>query len=68
MSKGFGKPVLHPHHHREAKVLRKSVLKHFQDVEDPRTGQRRDHPLVSIITIAIFAVLAGADGFVAIET
>jgi predicted transposase YbfD/YdcC len=35
---------------------------------DPRTGRRKDHNLVAIITIGILAVLCGADGFVAIET
>ncbi|NEP51356.1 MAG: ISAs1 family transposase [Moorea sp. SIO3C2] len=49
-------------------ILKKSVLKHFQDLQDPRVGRRKDHPLVSMVTIAILAVLSGADGFVAIET
>jgi len=50
-----------------AKILSKSVLKHFQQLEDPRANRGRNHSLVSIITIAILAVLAGADGFLAIE-
>jgi len=59
--------VLNPKQEREAKVLRNSVLKHFQHLEDPRADRGRNHSLVSIITIAILAVLAGADGFAAIE-
>jgi hypothetical protein len=59
--------VLNPKQEREAKLLRKSVLKHFQHLEDPRAERGRNHSLVSIIAIAILAVLADADGFVAIE-
>ena len=68
MAKGFGQLVLTPKQERESKILRQSVLKHFQQLSDPRTGPRRDHNLVAIITIAMLAVLCGADGFVAIET
>jgi len=67
MASGFGLLVLNPKQEREAKVLRNSVLKHFQHLEDPRADRGRNHSLVSIITIAILAVLAGADGFAAIE-
>lgn len=68
MAKGFGKLVLKPEQKREAKILRKSVLKHFQHLQDPRVERTKDHSLVAIITMAILAVLSGADGFVAIET
>lgn len=68
MTKGFGSPVLPPQQQREAKLLNKSVLQHFQHLSDPRTGRRKDHNLVAMITIGILAVLCGADGFVAIET
>ena len=68
MAKGFGSPVLTPQQQREAKLLRKIVLQHFQHLPDPRTGRRKDHNLVAIITIGILAVLWVADGFVAIET
>ena len=68
MAQGFGKLVLNREQQREAKILKKSVLQNFQHLEDPRTGRRRDHNLIDIITIAILAVLSGADGFVAIET
>lgn len=68
MAKGFGKLVLNPQQKREAEILRKSVLSHFQQLHDPRVERTKDHSLVAIITIAILAVLSGADGFVAIET
>jgi predicted transposase YbfD/YdcC len=68
MAKGFGPLVLNPQQQRESQILRKSVLQHFQHLADPRTGRRKDHNLVAMMTIGILAVLCGADGFVAIET
>jgi len=67
MTEGLSPLIVNPLEQQEAKALRKSVLKHFQQLEDPRADRGRNHSLVSIITIAILAVLAGADGFVAIE-
>ena len=68
MGKGFGQLVLKPQQQREAEVLRKRVLQYFQQLQDPRVERTKDHSLVAIITIAILAVLSGADGFVAVET
>jgi hypothetical protein len=34
----------------------------FEDLEDPRSEVNRKHPLVSVVSISIIAVLAGADG------
>ena len=68
MAKGFGKLVLKPQQEREAEILRKSVLSHFQHLHDPRVERTKDHNLVAIITIAILAVLSGANGFVGIQT
>ena len=34
----------------------------FEDLEDPRSEVNRKHPLVSVVSISIMAVLAGADG------
>jgi predicted transposase YbfD/YdcC len=42
------------------------VVRHFQDLEDPRSSVNRKHPLVSVVVIAIMAVLAGAGGPTAI--
>jgi predicted transposase YbfD/YdcC len=44
-----------------------TIVEHFADVEDPRNGRRKDHLLLDIITIAICAVICGADGWVAVE-
>ncbi|KKI98718.1 ISAs1 family transposase [Prochlorothrix hollandica] len=67
MAKGFGPRTLNPQQAREAKILSRSVLQYFQNLPDPRVERTRHHSLSTIITIAILAVLAGADGFVAIE-
>ncbi|NEO09597.1 hypothetical protein [Moorena sp. SIO3I8] len=52
MAKGFGKGVMTSIEEPEAEILRKSVIKHFQHLEDPRVGSRKAHSLVAIITIA----------------
>jgi predicted transposase YbfD/YdcC len=44
----------------------KEVVRHFQQLEDPRSPVNRLHPLESVIVIAIMAVLAGANGPTAI--
>src|SRR5512133_1441590 len=38
------------------------VARHFQELEDPRSPVNRRHPLVSVVVIALMAVLSGADG------
>ena len=45
-----------------------SIADHFADIEDPRIDRSKDHLLIDILTIAILAVICGADGWVAIET
>src|SRR3954464_1067104 len=42
------------------------IVVHFQELEDPRSTVNRRHPLVSVIGIALLAVLAGAGGPTAI--
>jgi predicted transposase YbfD/YdcC len=42
------------------------VVPHFAELEDPRSTVNRQHPLVSVIVIALMAVLAGAGGPTAI--
>ena len=42
------------------------VVRHFQDLEDPRSSINRLHPLVSVVVISLMAVLAGAGGPTAI--
>jgi len=51
-----------------AKKPQTSIHKCFGDMEDPRVKGRCDYPLIEIITIAICAVLAGAEGWTDIET
>ena len=42
------------------------VIAHFEKLEDPRSTINQKHPLVSVVVIAIMAVLAGANGPTAI--
>jgi predicted transposase YbfD/YdcC len=42
------------------------VVAHFQELEDPRSTINQRHPLVSVVVIALLAVLAGAGGPTAI--
>jgi predicted transposase YbfD/YdcC len=42
------------------------ILAYFDELEDPRDTVNRKHPLVSVVVIALLAVLAGAGGPTAI--
>src|SRR6201988_1275577 len=42
------------------------VVRHFEKLEDPRCEVNLRHPLVSVVVIALLAVLAGAGGPTAI--
>ena len=42
------------------------VIVHFEELEDPRSTVNLQHPLVSVVVIALMAVLAGAGGPTAI--
>jgi predicted transposase YbfD/YdcC len=42
------------------------IAAHFECLEDPRSAINRQHPLVSVVVIALMAVLAGAGGPTAI--
>jgi predicted transposase YbfD/YdcC len=42
------------------------VARYFEELEDPRSSINRRHPLVSVVVIALMAVLAGAGGPTAI--
>lgn len=48
--------------------LQASLTQYFGSIPDPRVERTRAHQLVDIIAIALFAILSGADGWVAIET
>ena len=45
-----------------------SIERCFGDIYDPRVEGRCDYPLVEVITIAICAILAGAQGWTDMET
>ena len=45
-----------------------SIAEHFETVEDPRIERSKEHLLIDILTIAILAVICGANGWVGIET
>src|SRR3954470_6885624 len=42
------------------------ILRHFEGLDDPRSTINLQHPLVSVVVIALMAVLAGANGPTAI--
>ena len=44
-----------------------SLLKHFENLEDPRTEYLIEHRLIDIVGITICAVICGADSWVEIE-
>jgi predicted transposase YbfD/YdcC len=45
-----------------------TISKHFATLPDPRIDRTKEHRLVDIITVALCAVLCGADNWVDIET
>ena len=45
-----------------------SIGRHFAGLTDPRIERTKEHRLLDILTIALCAVLCGADDWVAIET
>ncbi|MEJ1935858.1 ISAs1 family transposase [Nostoc sp. NIES-2111] len=44
-----------------------TITDHFAKMEDPRVDRTKRHKLIDILTIAICAVICGADSWVAIE-
>ena len=67
MSKGFG-TVSEPKINPTLKKFKRSVLEKFDALDDPRVKRQPRHLLIDIVTIAILAILCGADNIVAIET
>jgi predicted transposase YbfD/YdcC len=45
-----------------------SIGAHFAPLTDPRADRGQEHLLVDIVTVALCAVICGADGWVAVET
>lgn len=50
-----------------AEMATESIVEYFAAVPDPRIDRSQLHPLVSILILALLAVICGADSFVAIE-
>jgi predicted transposase YbfD/YdcC len=48
------------------RVCLDEIIGYFDDLEDPRNTVNRKHPLVSVVVIALMAVLSGAGGPTAI--
>src|SRR6202162_3825932 len=48
------------------RIRLEEVVGYFEELEDPRSPINRQHPLVSVVVIALMAVLAGAGGPTAI--
>ena len=46
---------------------RRSLMDYFENLEDPRVERSKRHSLLDIITIAICAVICGADSWVYVE-
>ena len=44
-----------------------SLLESYRDLPDPRSERNQDHPLISIVFIAICGAISGADNWVDIE-
>jgi len=44
-----------------------SLLDAFSEVPDPRVARTRAHPLVNVLTMALFGAISGADGWEALE-
>ena len=53
---------------RSQHVYLEEVVGYFDELEDPRSTINQKHPLVSVVVIAMMAVLAGAGGPTAIAT
>lgn len=45
-----------------------TIAAHFENLEDPRRTFLNDHPLINIITIALCAVIAGAETWTDVES
>jgi hypothetical protein len=43
------------------------LVEHFAEIDDPRIERTKRHKLTDILTIAILAVICGAEGWVGME-
>jgi hypothetical protein len=44
-----------------------TIASHFSDLDDKRRGQGKRHQFLDVITIAICAIIAGAEGWTDME-
>ena len=44
------------------------LVEHFSEIDDPRIERTKRHKLIDILTIAILAVICGADSWVRMES
>jgi predicted transposase YbfD/YdcC len=51
---------------KKSRVSLDQIREYFESLEDPRSDINQKHPFVSVVVIAVMAVLAGADGPTAI--
>ena len=77
MGQGFGSPreTVKPYPVQQslpsaldAEAVQQQWEAHFAELEDPRGSQGIEHPFLSIVMIAILAVIGGAQGWEDIET
>jgi hypothetical protein len=47
--------------------MARSIAEQFADLPDPRKSKGKRHPLVTILTIAMMAVICGSDDFEAMR-
>jgi hypothetical protein len=45
-----------------------ALVEHFRELADPRIDRHKEHKLLDILGIAIWAILCGANDWVAVET
>lgn len=53
--------------HKSKPPALEALLDAFGDVPDPRLARTRWHPLVNVLTMALFGAICGADGWEALE-
>jgi len=46
----------------DVRISMEEITQHFHELEDPRSTINQKHPFVSVVVIALMAVLAGANG------
>jgi hypothetical protein len=47
----------------EIQTLQQSLVQHFAALKDPRVERTKKHLLTDILTVAILAIIAGAQGW-----